>query len=167
MTSLFTESENFVSNPLDVIEQIMMDRDLAFDRPAEDELVAESAGVWCNFRIWYAWQSEQEALTFTCSLESKLPHQARARVYPLLAMVNEKLWIGHFDLNSEDGTVSFRHSLLLRGGATATAEQLEELLDVAISECERFYPAFQSVVWAGKPAKEALELAIFETAGEA
>ena len=167
MTSLFFESENLVSNPLDVIEQIMMDRDFAFDRPDEDELVAEATGAWCNYRIWYAWQSEHEALTFTCALETKLPPQLRARVYPLLAMVNEKLWIGHFDMNSEDGTISFRHTLLMKATPNASSEQLDQLLEVAIGECERFYPAFQSVVWAGTPAKEALELAMFDTIGEA
>ena len=167
MTSLLLESANLVSNPLDVAEQIMMDRDLAFDRPAEDELVAEVSGVWCNYRIWCAWQSEHEALTFSCTLESKLPVGARPRIYPLLAMVNEKLWLGHFDISSEDGTITYRHAILLKGGSCATAEQLEEILDLAITECERFYPAFQAVVWAGKPAKEALDSAVFETIGEA
>ena len=40
-------------------------------------------------------------------------------------------------------------------------------LACAVTECERFYPAFQHVIWAGKTPSEAIEAAVFETAGEA
>ena len=41
------------------------------------------------------------------------------------------------------------------------------LIEVAISECERFYPAFQFVLWGGKSAEEAIAAAMLETQGEA
>ena len=144
-----------------------MDRDWVFDRPAEGELIAEMNGVWCNYRIWFAWQEDCGGLTFSCSLDSKLPKQSLQRVHSLLAIVNEKLWLGHFGVNTEETCVMFRHSLMLRDGAGTTSEHLQELLDLAISECERFYPAFQSVVWGGKAPNEALEMALFETIAEA
>ena len=37
----------------------------------------------------------------------------------------------------------------------------------AIHACERYYPAFQFVVWAGKSAPEAMSAAMFDTEGEA
>jgi len=46
-------------------------------------------------------------------------------------------------------------------------EQLNDLVEVAISESERFYPAFQYVVWAGKSPSDALTASILETVGEA
>lgn len=167
MKSLHTESESLYINPLDLAEQVLIDRDWAFDRPADEELVAEIAGVWCNYRIWFTWQEDMNAVLFSCALDTRLPKTMRHKIYPLLASVNEKLWLGHFDLCSEDGFLNFRHALLLSEGQTLSAGQLEELLDIAIQECERFYPAFQSVVWANKPPQEALDLAIFETVGEA
>jgi len=41
------------------------------------------------------------------------------------------------------------------------------VLEAALDTCERYYQAFQFVVWAGKPAREALDAAMFDTAGEA
>jgi hypothetical protein len=41
------------------------------------------------------------------------------------------------------------------------------LLSNALDACERYYPAFQFVVWAGEGAGEALEAAMFDTAGHA
>lgn len=154
-------------NPLDLAELVIMDRDWVFDRPADGELIAEVNGVWCNYRIWFAWQEECGGLALSCSLDSKLPKQTLPKVHSLLALVNEKLWLGHFHISSDDMSVTFRHSLMLRDGAGTTAEHLQELLDLAISECERFYPAFQSVVWGGKAPAEALEMALFETIAEA
>ena len=156
-----------VYNPLDIAELVIMDRDWVFDRPADGELVAEVTGVWCNYRIWFTWQEDSGGLTLSCSLDNKFQKQAIAKIHSVLAMVNEKLWLGHFGLCAEDNSIVFRHSLLLRDGAGTTAEHLQELLDLAISECERFYPAFQSVVWGGKTPAEAIEIALFETIAEA
>ncbi len=164
MTAVLVKSEN-AYNPLDLAELVVMDRDWVFDRPADGELIAEVSGAWCNYRIWFNWQEDSGGLTLSCALDSKLPKHG-AKIHSLLALVNEKLWLGHFDLSSEDHSVVFRHSLLLCDGAGTTAEHLQQLLDIAITECDRFYPAFQSVVWGGKSASEALTIAMFETIAE-
>lgn len=167
MTTLRVESDNLLSNPLDLVEQVIIDRDWAYDRPGDEELVTEITSAWCNYRIWFSWQAEQSALIFSCAFETKLPKNSRAKIYPLLVMVNEKLWVGHFDLMSEDNSIVFRHAMLMRGGCVASSEQLEDLMDIAVQECERFFPAFQALIWANKSPEEALEVAIFETVGEA
>ena len=61
----------------------------------------------------------------------------------------------------------YRHALLLSGGAEPTEEQAAGLIKAAIDACERYFQAFQFVVWAGKSAREALEGALLETVGEA
>jgi hypothetical protein len=37
----------------------------------------------------------------------------------------------------------------------------------ALDACERYFQAFQFVLWAGKSAGEALDAVLFETAGRA
>ena len=74
---------------------------------------------------------------------------------------------GHFGMEAEDGMPVFRHAVLLRGAPGASAESLEDMIDIAITECERFFPAFQFVLWGGKAPAEALELAMLECVGEA
>jgi hypothetical protein len=56
---------------------------------------------------------------------------------------------------------------VLAGGTAASGQQCESLLGTALDTCERYFSAFQFVVWAGKSAKEALDAAMFETSGEA
>src|ERR1700752_4213670 len=52
-------------------------------------------------------------------------------------------------------------------GALATDGQCEALFKVALEACERYYQAFQFVVWAGKESSEALASSMFETEGRA
>ena len=75
--------------------------------------------------------------------------------------------VGHFDLWSDEGLLVFRQTILLRGVAGASVEQLEDLFEIAVSECERFYPAFHHVVWGGEDASAAVTAAMIDTAGEA
>jgi hypothetical protein len=166
MATLYIENEQSI-HPLDIAEQLAEARDWIFDRPGDEELVAEIASNWCNYRIWFTWHAELGALIFSCAFDNKLPESCREKVYPLLSKVNEKLWVGHFDISPDDGCITFRHTQLMRGSKGATSEQIEDLLDIAIAECERFYPAFQTVIWSDKSVDNALELALFDTIGEA
>jgi hypothetical protein len=167
MSATMSPANVISANPLDLAEQMFEDRDWLCDRPLAEELVAEVQSGWCNYRIWFTWQADLSVLIFTCAYDIKIPERQRAKIYPLLARVNEKLFLGHFDLGADDGIIMFRHALLLRGGQGATPEQMEDLLDIAIQECNRFYPAFQSVLWGGNTVEEALEIALLETVGEA
>jgi hypothetical protein len=41
------------------------------------------------------------------------------------------------------------------------------VLQIAVETCEKYYQAFQLVVWAGQSADEALQTAMFATIGRA
>jgi hypothetical protein len=75
--------------------------------------------------------------------------------------------MGHFDLWRQEDVVIFRQSLLLAGGAEPTSQQVEVLLSSALDACESYFQAFQFVVWSGMDAKNAMEVVLFETVGEA
>ena len=57
--------------------------------------------------------------------------------------------------------------MLARSRNSVSIEQLEDLVDIALLECERFYPALQFVVWAGRTPNDAIASAMMETMGEA
>jgi len=155
------------SNPVDTIEQIASFNDWSFERSGDDEITISINGQWCDYHVSFSWIEDLEALHLACAFDLKVTEQRKSEVIRLLALVNEQLWMGHFDLWNQEGVVMFRQSLLLAGGADATSAQVEGMLGNALESCERFYQAFQFVVWAGRSAHEALDTALFETAGEA
>lgn len=154
-------------NPLDVVEEIVSANQWPFDRQGDEELSVTVAGSWCDYHLGFSFSPFQGGLQLACAYDMRVPVRRRADVYTLLAHVNERVWLGHFDLWSEDAIPMFRHAVLTRGGSLPSSSQMESLIEIAISECERFYPAFQFVIWGGKTPAEAIAAAMLETVGEA
>ena len=167
MSATLAGSRDHASNPLEIVEQIIASNDWLFDRRSDSEMAAEAPGKWCDYGLHFAWSNEISALHFSCTFDMKVPPGARGKLHELLTLANERLWIGHFGLDEEDGTPVFRHGVLLRGARGASVESLEDLVDIAITECERFFPAFQFVLWGGKPPADAIAAAMLDCAGEA
>lgn len=161
------QDEARVPNPLDLAEQVIAANEWAFDRRSESDLAAEAQGKWCDYGLYFCWSDEISVLHFSAIFDMKAPPAARAALYELLAKANERLWIGHFGLDEETNTPVYRHAMLLRGASAAATESIEDLIDIAITECERFFPAFQFAFSSNKSADEALDAAMLECMGEA
>lgn len=165
--SLIEFEQDRQSNPVDVIESIAALHDWAFERAGDDEITISVSGHWCDYHVSFSWMEDKEAVHLACAFDLKVPEARQLEVLRLISGANEQLWIGHFDLWTKEGVVMFRQALLLAGGAEPTNAQVEGLLLTAVEACERYFQAFQFVVWAGKSSSEALAAVLFETAGEA
>jgi hypothetical protein len=154
-------------HPCDIIEQIAAINDWSFERQDEDEISISVRGQWSDYHVSFNWMEDLESLHIACAFDLKVPENRRTEVKHLIALVNEQLWIGHFDIWNGEGVVLFRNSHLLTGGAEVTPQQCEALLRSATDSCDLYYQAFQFFVWAGKSGAEALSQVMFETVGEA
>ncbi len=167
MAVIEVEAVGRAANPLDTLESVASAHDWMFDRLSQDELAVELSGRWCDFRLQFSWRDEIHALLFTCAFDLRVPPPKRRDITDLLALMNERMIVGHFDLWSEEGLPMYRHTSLMRGIRRASVEQLEDLVDIAVEECERYYPAFQFVIWGGKSAADAIATSLLDTQGEA
>jgi hypothetical protein len=165
--SLIEISPDQRNNPLDVVETMAAGNDWAFERAGEDEITLVVTGRWTDYQISFTWIHDIEALHIASAFDLKVPELRLGEVQQLIALINEQLWVGHFDVWTKNGLIMFRHALVLAGGVAASNRQCEAMLSSALNSCERYFPAFQFVVWAGKPAREAMNAAMFETSGEA
>ena len=154
------------SSPIDLVEKLASAEDWAYERASDDELTMTVSGTWSDYHVSINWREDLEALHVASAFDCKVPDARLNEIYRLIAQINEQLWIGHFDLWLHEGLLMYRHGLLLNGNV-ATPRQCEALIHSALEACERYYQAFQYVVWAGKEAKEALTSAMFETEGQA
>ena len=98
MSASLTTSLDTAANPLDVMEQIVAANEWEFDRRSDSEMAAEAPGHWCDYGLFFNWSHEISVMHFTCAFDMKVPEKQRAALYELLALANEKLWLGHFGL---------------------------------------------------------------------
>ena len=59
----------------------------------------------------------------------------------------------------------YRHGLMLGDEGLLSLDMAQTAVDSAIAECDRFYPAFQFVLWGDKTPREALDAAMVDAAG--
>ncbi|MBC8268378.1 MAG: YbjN domain-containing protein [Rhodospirillaceae bacterium] len=167
MTNLNIAQTKHSSHPLDIIERIVDDNDWISDRRSDQEMAVQVPGHWCDYSMFFAWNDAADAIHFTCAFDMRVPAECRDKVHELLVMINEKLWLGHFGVWDDEGLPMYRHALPLRGTDGPSQGQMEDMVETALMECERFYPAFQYVIWGGKSAIDSIAAAMVDTVGEA
>jgi len=156
-----------LDNPLDLIEQIVTAHEWLYERASDDEMTVSTTGSWCDYHLHFSWNDRPAALQIVCAFDCRVPKPRIPEVHGLLALINAQIWLGHFDIVEDQGLLLFRYVLLAAEHGAVTPAQCESLLEVAIQECERFFPAFQFVMWGGKTSRDALAAAMIETVGEA
>ncbi|MES2698662.1 MAG: YbjN domain-containing protein [Pseudomonadota bacterium] len=133
----------------------------------DDEVCAEIPGSWTTYQVRAVWRAEDRVLQLLCLPEVRVTDDKLPAARELLALINEQLWLGHFDLWSQGGVLLFRHAMMLGDDGLLSLTMAQNAIDNAIAECDRFYPAFQFVLWGDKSARDALDAALVDAAGEA
>ena len=174
MSSLQFDPGAVESAPIDMLEQYFASHNWSFEREGDEEIVTTVKGSWSDYELRALWREDDRVLQFIAltginAAAARGDAATRANLFEALALINEQLWIGHFEQWSADGAILFRHAALLDGPeeATLSMPQAHALVDAAIDECERYYPVFQFVLWGGKTPAEALAASLIETRGEA
>ncbi len=155
------------SCPIDVIEDLIISHAWGYERRSDDEILVEVPGKWCNFALFFAWSEKINSLHVSCIMDMKIGDKEKSKIYELLALANERIWLGHFSLWTDDAMPVFRHSIMLDNAERMVPERIVEIIKIAVDECQRFYPAFQYVMWGGKKPADAIDLVMMDTIGQA
>ncbi len=154
-------------HPIDIVETLAEHHEWDFDRIADDQIAMAVEGAWRTYSITLAWSHYDETLRLVCTFEMEPPEESLPALYETLNATNDMCWAGAFTYWREQKLMVYRYGLVLSGGAMAGSEQIDRLLSTAVTNCERFYPAFQLVCWADQSPEEAMQVAIAEAYGRA
>ncbi len=163
-TKLQDKKSNF--NPIDIIEDIIIDSGWDFERDSNNNIHVEVGGKWCDYQLSFGHNEEKSIIYISCVLDIKIQDNKIQEVYKLLAEINEKLSLGHFEVWMEDGWPIYRCSIPLPEDMKFCKIQFEKMSIITLQECERFYPAFQFLAWGEKTANDSLKHLMLETQGE-
>ncbi|ABF63355.1 YbjN domain-containing protein [Rhodobacteraceae bacterium R_SAG7] len=154
-------------HPIDIVENLASHHDWDFDRIADDQIAMAVEGQWRTYSLTLAWSDYDETLRLVCSFEMEPPEAKIPQLYELINHMNDQCWAGAFSYWPEHKLMLYRYGLVLSGGQMATPEQVDAIVQAAVSNSERYYPAIQLMVWGERPAKEAMQVAIAEAYGRA
>lgn len=167
MTLRTTTLKDSSQDLLETVEHVLGEFGWSHERDGHDGVQCIMPTRWGEMGSLFAARTNPSALHFSLTLDVKPQTAKRAAIGELVLMVNERLWLGHLDFWIEDEVIIFRHALPLAGRLAPSIGEIEAVLVAAKETADRFIPAINFVIWAGKSPREAMTVAMFETDGEA
>ena len=153
-------------NPLDLIEDIVISNNWEYERDNSDNIHVEVGGELCDYQLSFGINDEYNLLYISCVLDINIPDHRLKEMYSLIASLNEKLLIGHFEIWTDESWPVLKQSFPMPNNQSLCRNQLEQASLLALKECEKFYPAFQLYAWENKDVSSTLQHLMLETQGE-
>lgn len=154
-------------DPLERVEEALEVVGWQHERDDEGTLQAVAETRWGDMGALFAYRPEPAAIHFSLTLDIKPVAAKRNQLSQLVIMANERLWLGHFDYWSDEGVVIFRYTFPLMDRDEVSLGEIRAAIAAAVSAVDRFVPAFNFLIWAGKSPRDAIDAVMFETQGEA
>lgn len=161
------DSERDDAAPVDMLASLFEARGWPCEFVSEDEIHGEIQGSWASYQLRCIWRSEDHVLQILCLPDIRVPDDKRSAMFEIMALINEQVWLGHFDIWSNGSVLLYRHGLMLGDDGLLSLVQAQTAIEAAVDECDRFYPAFQFLLWGDRSPADALASALIDAAGEA
>lgn len=167
MTSFAYTTPPYSRHGLDVLENLADQHGWALETLSNGDLAMESEGENATYLLQFTWSDVYQCLHITCSMDMHLPPSSGGNVNDLLASINAKLWVGHFAVMKGLNAPAFRHTVMMSDSTIDKSGEIEEIIEIALGECERFYHAFQFAAFHNMPGAQAMDCALMECVGQA
>ena len=110
---IYDDEDGQEAAPMDMLASYFAAHDWPHEMIGEDEIVATAQGSWTTYELRAVWRPEDGVLQLLAFPDIRVVEDKRAAAHEALALINEQLWLGHFELWSNSGTILFRHGMLL------------------------------------------------------
>ena len=164
---IYDDDDGQEAAPIDMIASYFAAHDWPHEMVGEDEIVATAQGSWTTYELRAVWRPDDGVIQLLAFPDIRVVEDKRSVAHEALAMINEQLWLGHFDIWSNGNVLLYRHGMMLGDDGLLSLGQAQAVVEAAVNECDRFYPAFQFVLWGDKSPADALDSALVDHAGEA
>ena len=161
------QTDIFLDDPIELVTRFVVTHDWLLQSRGENALLVEVPGKWCDYQLGVVWRHDEAAMQVNCRIDVQANHLRYGEMALLASLLNRQIFIGHLVLDVTTGELEMQYTLALRGVGGATPEQIEDVVDIILGECEHCYPAIYQVANHGVLATDAADLAIFTTEGEA
>src|SRR5690606_4956170 len=107
-----SEYERDDAAPIDMLESYYAAHGWTHERE-DDEIVAKVKGSWTEYELRAIWREDDGVLQFLAFPDVRVTDERRSEIYEAIGLINEQLWVGHFELWSSSGILLFRHAAMI------------------------------------------------------
>ncbi|MEE2694898.1 MAG: YbjN domain-containing protein [Pseudomonadota bacterium] len=155
------------SNPIDYIEEYVVNDNKDIFRESRDEITILSKGIWKDYNISFKWNDEKKIIEVNSYFDIFKKNRINKSIYSLVSNVNKKVNVGFFNFCSKLETIFFSYKISIKGQNAISFEQIQNFIDIVTNECDRFFPVFFVFFYKKQDPTSALDIALLDTCGEA
>ena len=156
-----------LGDPIELVARFVVQQDWYIKQTDADGLVVDVPGQWGQYQLRVDWQEDLQVLCVHVMLDLLFDDVPAVRLETLLSELNGHLFLGHFRLSSDKRQVQLYYTLPLRGAGGATTEQIEDVVDILLGQCEQAAPGFAQLVFAPDRQASSAGLIMVPVAGQA
>lgn len=164
------ETSTAIVNPIDYVEDILDNNNWVYTRANQTELVVDVIGQSNAYRLVFIWETQNETLQILCQYDYVISDEKLDIAKMTLNELNAGSWMGHFEITQDQKHPLFRYATLFPHNKNVDTAQshIEELVDIALTACEKNAPLFQILSHNTKTLdSHDLSLAVMAHEGEA
>ena len=162
-----SHSNAVLDHPIAIMQGLVEANDWQMHHHSSDEIAIEISGYWSDYYISVKWHEDHSSIHISAVLDIFVIDQQKPEMMELISRLNERTWLGHFILTQDDGCLLVRHTTPMRGTGGATQEQIIDMIEATVAECEKYYPALFQLAIGSASADSATETVLMETVGHA
>ena len=155
------------NNPIDFIEDYVLNYEIEKVRDSRDEIIIFSKGVWRSYDISFKWDSKKKIIEVSTYFEMSKKNRINKSIYSLISSINKRATVGFFNYSAELNTIFFSYKFSIKGQDFISIEQIKNFINIVINECDRFFPVFFVFFYKKQDPIHALDIALLDTIGEA
>ena len=167
MTQTYAADLPELGDPIELVARFVVRQDWFLKQTRAGSVLVDVPGQWGNYQLSVDWQDELQTLCVNATLDLLFDDVPVPRLETLLSDLNSHLFMGHFRLTPDQRQVQLHYVLLLRGAGGATPEQIEDVVDILLGQCEQAAPVFAQLVFTPDQPASPVRLVMAPVAGEA
>ena len=155
------------NNPIDFIEEYVVCDEKDKLRDSRDQITILTRGLWNSYNISFKWNNQKRIIEVNSYFETHKKHKVKNSIYSLISSVNQKVAVGFFNFCPKLNTIFYSYNISIKGQSFLSLEQVQDFIDIVTRECDRFFPVFFVYLYKKQNPKNAIEIALVDTHGEA
>ncbi len=155
------------NNPIDFIEDYLVNDNFKILRDSNDEITITAKGKWRSYNISLKWDNKTKIIEVNSYFDMSKKNKGGKSIYSLISNVNRKVSVGFFNYCPKLNTIFFSYKISIKGQNILSIEQIKDFFEIVKCECDRFFPVFFVFFYKKQDPVYALDIALLDTYGEA
>ena len=154
-------------NSIDITESVATKLDLAYQRVDDNEISIVLMGEKTDYELTVILKADYEIIYFSCDLDIVAPADKYALITEAIVKVNERIWVGHFDLITNNNRIVYSLTIPFISSFLVDESIMESIMELISDECDKFSHYFLMILETSDFSDFAISTLFLDSAGEA